>query len=109
MGSTDKTESRPEHHLLTVLVENRPGVLTRVAGLFARRGFNISALAVAATEDERFSRMAIAVDAASAPLEQVVKQLDKLINVVRIDELPPGEANEVLLATLTNPTLASPV
>jgi acetolactate synthase-1/3 small subunit len=90
------------HHILTVLVENRPGVLTRVAGLFARRGFNIFSLAVAPTEDERFSRITIVVDAESAPLEQIIKQLDKLINVVKIDELAPGEAveRELLLATV---------
>jgi acetolactate synthase I/III small subunit len=94
-----------KHHLLSVLVENRPGVLTRVAGLFARRGFNIVSLAVAPTEDERFSRITIVVDAESAPLEQVVKQLDKLINVVRIDELAPGTAveRELLLATISAP------
>jgi acetolactate synthase-1/3 small subunit len=94
-----------KHHLLSVLVENRPGVLTRVAGLFARRGFNIVSLAVAPTEDERFSRITIVVDAESAPLEQIVKQLDKLINVVRIDELAPGTAveRELLLATISAP------
>ena len=90
------------HHILTVLVENKPGVLTRVAGLFARRGFNIFSLAVAPTEDERFSRITVVVDADSAPLEQIIKQLDKLINVVKIDELAPGEAveRELLLATV---------
>jgi acetolactate synthase-1/3 small subunit len=93
------------HHLLSVLVENKPGVLTRVAGLFARRGFNIFSLAVAPTEDDRFSRITIVVDVESAPLEQVVKQLDKLINVVRIDELAPGEAveRELLLACIAAP------
>jgi acetolactate synthase I/III small subunit len=96
---------RVKHHILTVLVENKPGVLTRVAGLFARRGFNIFSLAVAPTEDDRFSRITIVVDAASAPLEQIVKQLDKLINVVKIDELGPGEAveRELLLATVSAP------
>jgi acetolactate synthase-1/3 small subunit len=91
-----------KHHILTVLVENKPGVLTRVAGLFARRGFNIFSLAVAPTEDDRFSRITVVVDVESAPLEQIVKQLDKLINVVKIDELAPGEAveRELLLATV---------
>lgn len=95
----------PKHHILTVLVENKPGVLTRVAGLFARRGFNIFSLAVAPTEDDRFSRITIVVDVESAPLEQIVKQLDKLINVVKIDELAPGEAveRELLLATVAAP------
>ena len=63
------------HHILSVLVENKAGVLARVAGLFARRGFNIFSLAVAPTEDERFSRITIVVDVESAPLEQIVKQL----------------------------------
>jgi len=91
-----------KHHVLSVLVENKPGVLTRVAGLFARRGFNIFSLAVAPTDDERFSRITVVVDVESAPLEQIIKQLDKLINVVRIDELAPGETveRELLLATL---------
>ena len=82
------------HHILSVLVENKAGVLARVAGLFARRGFNIISLAVAPTEDERFSRITIAVDADSAPLEQVTKQLFKLINVVKITELDPRDAVE---------------
>jgi len=81
-------------HTLVVLVENKPGVLTRVAGLFARRGFNIDSLAVARTDDPRFSRITIMVDAESAPLEQVVKQLDKLINVVEIRDLDPSESVE---------------
>ncbi|MDW3175779.1 MAG: acetolactate synthase small subunit [Acidimicrobiia bacterium] len=73
-------------HTLAVLVENKAGVLARVAGLFARRGFNIESLAVAPT-DERFSRITIVVDADSAPLDQIMKQLDKLIDVVDITEL----------------------
>ncbi len=75
-----------------MLVENKAGVLARVAGLFARRGFNIFSLAVAPTDDERFSRITIVVDVESAPLEQIIKQLDKLINVVTITELAPAEA-----------------
>ena len=78
------------HHLLSVLVENKAGVLARVSGLFARRGFNILSLAVAPTDDERFSRMLIAVDVASAPLDQVTKQLFKLVNVIEILELDPA-------------------
>ena len=74
-------DTKPVHHTLSVLVENKAGVLTRVAGLFARRGFNIYSLAVAPTDDERFSRITIVVDVESAPLEQVQKQLFKLINV----------------------------
>jgi acetolactate synthase regulatory subunit len=79
------------HHILSVLVENKAGVLARVAGLFSRRGFNIYSLAVAPTdEDEHFSRITIVVDVESAPLEQVIMQLDKLVNVVSIGELSPG-------------------
>ena len=90
-----------QHHLLSVLVENKAGVLARVSGMFARRGFNIISLAVAPTEDERLSRITIAVDVASAPLEQVTKQLFKLINVVKITELDPRHAVERELALVT--------
>tara|TARA_Y100001970_G_scaffold77749_1_gene98989 strand:- start:11650 stop:12147 length:498 start_codon:yes stop_codon:yes gene_type:complete len=95
------TSSTPLHTLV-VRVENKPGVLARVAGLFARRGFNIVSLAVAPTENTLFSRLTIVVDAESAPLEQVVKQLDKLINVVEIQELAPTESvtRELILATV---------
>ena len=75
-------------HTLAVLVENKAGVLARVAGLFARRGFNIESLAVAPTDD-RFSRITIVVDGESAPIDQIKKQLDKLIDVIEIDELSP--------------------
>ncbi len=81
-------------HTIVTTVENKPGVLARVSGMFARRGFNIESLAVAPTADERFSRITFTVDVASAPLEQVVRQLDKLINVVEIHELDPSEAIE---------------
>ena len=93
----------PKHHTLTVLVENKAGVLTRVAGLFARRGFNIYSLAVAPTDDERFSRITIVVDVESKPLEQMTKQLFKLINVVKISELAPDQAveRELMLLTVT--------
>jgi len=92
----------PQHHILSVLVENKSGVLARVASLFARRGYNIFSLAVAPTEDERFSRITIVVDVESAPLEQIVKQLFKIISVVRINELDPRHAveRELLLATV---------
>jgi len=76
-------------HTLSVLVENRPGVLTRVAGLFARRAFNIHSLAVGPTEHEGNSRMTVVVDVEDLPLEQVTKQLNKLINVIKIVELEP--------------------
>jgi acetolactate synthase-1/3 small subunit len=81
-------------HTLSVLVEDVPGVLARVAGMFSRRGFNIESLAVGPTEVERISRMTIVVDAASAPLEQVTKQLNKLINVLKIVELEQSTAVE---------------
>ncbi len=92
----------PRHHILSVLVENKAGVLTRVASLFSRRGYNIYSLAVAPTDDERYSRITVVVDVASAPLEQVVKQLHKLINVLKISELEPALATEreLLLATV---------
>jgi acetolactate synthase-1/3 small subunit len=93
--------SPARHHLLSVLVENKAGVLTRVAALFARRGYNIFSLAVAPTEDPRFSRISIVVDVDSAPLEQVVAQLDKLINVVEITELNPDQAREAELLLVT--------
>jgi acetolactate synthase-1/3 small subunit len=90
------------HHTLSVLVENRSGVLARVANLFSRRGYNIYSLAVAPTDDERFSRISIVVDVESSPLEQIVKQLNKLINVVKISELDPRDSveRELLLATV---------
>lgn len=77
---------------LSVLVENKPGVLARVAGLFSRRGFNIDSLAVGPTEVDDVSRMTIVVDAASQSLEQVTKQLNKLVHVIKIVELDPGDA-----------------
>ncbi|HEX9775368.1 MAG TPA: acetolactate synthase small subunit [Actinomycetota bacterium] len=74
-------------HTLSVLVENKPGVLARIAGLFARRGFNIHSLAVGPTESPDVSRMTIVVNVDTQPLEQVVKQLNKLVNVIKIVEL----------------------
>ena len=74
-------------HTLSVLVENKPGVLSRVTALFSRRGFNIDSLAVGETEQADISRITIVVDAAELPLEQVTKQLNKLINVLKIVEL----------------------
>jgi acetolactate synthase-1/3 small subunit len=81
-------------HTISVLVEDRPGVLTRVAGLFAARGFNIDSLAVGPTEERGLSRMTLVVNVESKPLEQVSKQLNKLINVIKILEHEPGEAVE---------------
>ncbi|MFP5346735.1 MAG: acetolactate synthase small subunit [Actinomycetes bacterium] len=74
-------------HTLSVLVENKPGVLTRVAALFARRGFNIHSLAVGPTEHEDVSRITVVVDVEDLPLEQVTKQLNKLVNVIKVVEL----------------------
>lgn len=88
------TESQPQFQMIATTVENKPGVLARVAGLFARRGFNIDSLAVAPTDNERFSRITFTVDVASSPLEQVIQQLDKLINVVEIHRLDPDESVE---------------
>src|SRR5688500_5577977 len=76
-------------HTLSVLVENKPGVLARVAGLFSRRGFNIDSLAVGPTEHAEISRMTIVVNLESLPLEQVTKQLNKLVEVIKIVELEP--------------------
>jgi acetolactate synthase-1/3 small subunit len=77
-------------HTLSVLVENKPGVLARVAGLFSRRGFNIESLAVGPTEHPDISRMTIVVAVDELPLEQVTKQLNKLVNVIKIVELDAG-------------------
>jgi acetolactate synthase-1/3 small subunit len=81
-------------HTISVLVEDKPGVLTRVAGLFAARGFNIDSLAVGPTSDDGLSRMTIVVQVESKPLEQITKQLNKLVNVIKIVEHEPGEAVE---------------
>jgi acetolactate synthase-1/3 small subunit len=91
-----------QHHVLSVLVQNRPGVLARVSGLFARRGYNIFSLAVAPTDDADYSRITIVVDISATPLEQIVKQLFKLIDVVRITELDPRKSveRELMLATV---------
>lgn len=75
-------------HTLSVLVENKPGVLARVAGLFARRGYNIDSLAVGVTEKPEVSRMTVVVDVEEHSLEQVYKQLNKLINVIKVVDLP---------------------
>lgn len=79
-------------HVLSLLVEDKPGLLTRVAGLFARRGYNIHSLAVGTTEVEGLSRITLVVDVEGAPLEQVTKQLNKLINVLKIVELEPDQS-----------------
>jgi acetolactate synthase-1/3 small subunit len=78
-------------HILSILVENKPGVLSRISGLFARRGFNIDTLAVGPTDDETFSRITLTLDGAVHPIDQVTKQLHKLINVLKIRDLEPEE------------------
>ena len=78
-------------HLLSILVENKPGVLARIAGLFSRRGFNIDTLAVGPTEDPEISRITLTVDGAVHPIDQVTKQLHKLVNVIKIRDMEPGE------------------
>ena len=102
MNTANPYGSAPTHHMLSVLVQNKPGVLARVASLFARRGYNIFSLAVAPTDDPEFSRISIVVDVESAPLEQIVKQLFKLIEVVRISELNPRRSveRELMVATV---------
>jgi acetolactate synthase I/III small subunit len=86
-------------HTLSILVENKPGILARIAALFARRGFNIDSLAVGPTEHASVSRMTVVVDVEDQPLEQVTKQLNKLVNVLKIVELDPGQSvqRELLL------------
>ena len=92
----------PTHQTLSVLVENRSGVLARVSGLFARRGFNSISLAVAPSDDPRFSRITIVIDVEETSVEQITKQLFKLVNVVKITELHHVDAveRELLLATV---------
>jgi acetolactate synthase-1/3 small subunit len=93
---------RKKLHTLSVLVENKPGVLARVAGLFARRGFNIDSLAVGPTHDPKISRMTIAVNVEVKPLSQVTRQLDKLINVIHIEELDHDAVErELMLIKIT--------
>ena len=87
-------------HTIAVIVENKSGVLTRIAGLFSRRSFNIDSLSVGATENPDYSRMTITVQGDRDVLEQVIKQLSKLINVIRVSELDPGESIERELAII---------
>ncbi len=87
-------------HTIAVVVENKSGVLTRVAGLFSRRSFNIESLSVGPTDNPDYSRMTISVEGDEVTLEQVVKQLSKLINVIRVSELTPEESVERELALI---------
>ena len=94
--------SQQKLHILSVLVQNRAGVLARVSSLFARRAYNIESLAVAPTDDPALSRITIVVDVESTPLEQITKQLFKLVDVLKITELDPSEAveRELLLVSV---------
>ena len=78
-------------HILSILVENKPGVLARVAGLFSRRGFNIDTLAVGPTDDPSVSRITLTLDGAVHPIDQVTKQLHKLVNVIKIRDMEPDQ------------------
>ena len=99
-------------HTLSVLVENKPGVLARVSGLFSRRGFNIESLAVGPTEHEEISRMTIVVNCEEHPLEQVTKQLNKLVEVLKVVELDPNASVQrqvVLIKVRSDPTTRSSI
>ena len=89
-------------HTLSVLVQNRPGVLARISGMFARRAFNIESLAVGPTEDPNISRMTIVVKVQAKPLTQVVRQLDKLINVIHVEELHHNAVERELMLVKVN-------
>jgi acetolactate synthase-1/3 small subunit len=92
-------------HVLSLLVENKPGVLARIAGLFSRRGFNIDTLAVGPTEDPDISRITLTVDGAVHPIDQVTKQLHKLVNVIKIRDMEPDMtiAREMALFRVSAP------
>jgi acetolactate synthase-1/3 small subunit len=94
-------------HTLSVLLENKPGALTRVAAMFARRGYNIESLAVAPTDRHDVSRITLRVDCEERSLEQIEKQMHKLVNVLRVQELVPGEAIERELALVRVAALPS--
>jgi acetolactate synthase-1/3 small subunit len=100
MTEAPGADAQHDLHILTVLVENRFGVLARIAGLFSRRGFNIFSLAVAPTDDVSLSRISIVVDVHNTDVTQIAKQLDKLVNVLEITELQPASSieRELMLA-----------
>jgi acetolactate synthase I/III small subunit len=101
-----------DRHTLSVLVENKPGVLTRVAGMFARRAYNIHSLAVGPTDEEEISRLTVVVGAEAVQLEQIIKQLNKLVNVLKIQELEQGDTVErelLLLKIAADPSTRSQV
>lgn len=99
-------------HTLSLLVEDKPGLLTRVAGLFARRGFNIESLAVGASEVEGLSRITVVAEVEGLPLEQITKQLNKLVNVIKIVELEPDnsvEREHLLVKVKVDPSTRSQI
>jgi acetolactate synthase I/III small subunit len=101
-----------DRHTLSVLVENKPGVLTRVAGMFARRAYNIHSLTVGPTDVQEISRLTVVVGAEAVQLEQIIKQLNKLVNVLKIQELEQGETVErelMLLKIVAEPSTRSQV
>lgn len=97
---SENNGSRPENHTVVAIVEDKPGVLQRMAGLFRRRGFNIESLSVGHSEFEGLSRMTIVVDGASAPVEQVEKQLYKLIDVIKVTDLSKEDSVDRELALI---------
>lgn len=103
MTEAPSANAQQDLHILTVLVENRFGVLSRIAGLFSRRGFNIFSLAVAPTDDVSLSRISIVVDVHNTDVTQIAKQLDKLVNVLEITELQPASSieRELMLARVS--------
>src|SRR5436309_4305076 len=102
-GDSPRLEAAMTVHTLSVLVQNRPGVLTRCAGLFARRGFNIESLAVGPTEDAGTSRITIRVDCSQHSVDQVTKQLYKLVDVLKVSELGPTAVElELLMIKVTS-------
>ncbi len=109
MTETGRTEVQQNLHILAVLVENRFGVLARIAGLFSRRGFNIFSLAVAPTDDPSLSRISIVVDVHNTDVTQIAKQLDKLVNVLEITELQPASSieRELMLARVAGTDAAA--
>jgi acetolactate synthase-1/3 small subunit len=99
-GDHDLDGGRTVIHTLSVLIENRPGALARVSNMFARRGYNIESLAVGPTERPTVSRITLRVDCSVHSLEQIVKQMHKLVNVLRVSELEPEQAVERELALI---------
>ena len=108
-GGAAAGERQPDLHIFAAIVENKFGVLARIAGLFSRRGFNIFSLAVAPTDDPAFSRVTIVVDVGNTDVNQVAKQLDKLVNVVHISEMHPSDSveRELMLARVRAGDLAA--